>query len=455
METQQTQTFWQRNSIMIKAVVVGFLILILLIPTGFIQSLVKERQERQQEVIAEVSSKWASGQKISGPFLLVPYVTNEKDEKGNTYTVKRNAYFLPEKLVVNGKLDPEIRNRSIYKVVLYKTDMKLSGTFAPLDFKSLGIDPASVQWNELRFCMGLTDNRGIAEQLQLNFNNTNIEMNPDLPSNTIASAGVNAVLPSTIATDTGSHTFSVNLKLNGSERLFFTPVGKQTQVHLQSAYNNASFTGLYLPAEPPTADSGFNATWNISYFTRSFPQSWKDEKVNIDDAAFGVELLQGMDSYSKTMRSVKYALLFIALTFCIFFFIEVLQRRSVHPLQYVLVGFALCIFYTLLLSVSEYIGFDFGYAIAAIATVGLITLYIQSVFGKWSIAAGFFLFLSALYGMIYILIQLQDGSLLFGSIGLFVLLAVVMYYSRKIDWSGSRKPVANSEAAVTPENSIA
>jgi inner membrane protein len=445
METQQTQSFWQRNSIMIKAVIVGFLILVLLIPAALIEDLVKERKQRQEEVIAEVSSKWASGQKISGPFLLVPYVTTEKDEKGNTYTVKRNAYFLPEKLNINGKLEPEIRNRSIYKVVLYKTDLKLAGTFAPLDFKTLGIDPASVQWNELRFCMGLTDNRGIAEQLHLNFNNTNFDMNPDLPSNTITSTGVTAKLPPTLAADTGSHTFTVNLKLNGSERLFFTPVGKQTQVQLQSSYNNASFTGLYLPVESPSLDSGFNAQWNISYFTRSFPQSWKDEKVNIDEAAFGVELLQGVDSYSKTMRSVKYALLFIALTFCIFFFIEVLQRRSVHPLQYVLVGFALCIFYTLLLSFSEYIGFDFGYAIAAVATVGLITLYIKSVFGRWSIAAGFFLFLSALYGMIYILIQLQDGSLLFGSIGLFILLAVVMYYSRKIDWSGNRTPVATSE----------
>jgi inner membrane protein len=139
------------------------------------------------------------------------------------------------------------------------------------------------------------------------------------------------------------------------------------------------------------------------------------------------------------MRSVKYALLFIALTFCVFFFIEVLQKTKVHPLQYVLVGFALCIFYTLLLSLSEYVGFDIGYAIASLATVGLITLYIKSVFGKWSIAAGFFVFLSALYGMIYILIQLQDGSLLFGSIGLFVLLAVVMYYSRKIDWHGTKQ----------------
>lgn len=166
--------------------------------------------------------------------------------------------------------------------------------------------------------------------------------------------------------------------------------------------------------------------------------------MEINESAFGVELLQGVDSYSKTIRSVKYALLFIALTFCLFFFIEVLQKRNVHPLQYVLVGFALCIFYTLLLSISEYTGFTIAYVTASAATVGLISLYIHSVFNKWSIALVFFLFLAALYGMIYILIQLQDGALLFGSIGLFVVLALVMYYSRKIDWSGNRKQLNNS-----------
>ena len=439
METQQTQTFWQRNSIMIKAIVVGFLILVLLIPTGFIQSLVRERQERQEQVIAEVSSKWATGQKITGPYLLVPYTVTLKNDKGQFYSVKQNAYFMPEKLTINGKLIPEIRKRSIYKVVLYKTDMKISGYFSPLNFTALGIDPATVQWNEVRFCMGLSDNRGISEQLQLNFNNTNLEMNPDLPTNTIASNGVTAILPASIASTSSNLSFSLGLKLNGSERLFFTPVGKQTQVQLQSTYTNASFTGKFLPPNPPTTNNGFNASWNILHFTRSIPQSWSNEKIDIDDSSFGVELLQGLDSYSKTMRGVKYALLFIALTFCVFFFIEVLQKTKVHPLQYVLVGFALCIFYTLLLSLSEYVGFDIGYAIASLATVGLITLYIKSVFGKWSIAAGFFVFLSALYGMIYILIQLQDGSLLFGSIGLFVLLAVVMYYSRKIDWHGTKQ----------------
>jgi inner membrane protein len=443
METQQPQSFWQRNSIMIKSMIVGFLVIVLLIPAAFIQELVKERQQRQEEVIAEVSSKWANGQKITGPFLVVPYVITGKDEKGNLYTEKHTAYFLPEQLKINGKLEPEIRKRSIYKVVLYKTDLEVSGHFAPLNFSALGIDPSTVQWNGVRFCIGLSDNRGIAEQLQLNFRDSAVEMNPDLPANSICTTGVNAVLPSASLAEGGNHSFNLKLKLNGSERLFFTTVGKQTQVQLQSTYSNASFTGNFLPRDPANNEKGFNAQWNISHFTRNIPQSWKDDKADIDSSAFGVELLQGVDSYSKTMRTVKYALLFIALTFCLFFFIEVLQRRHVHPLQYVLVGFALCVFYTLLLSIGEYTGFVLAYIIASLATIGLITTYIQSVFGKWSITAIFFTFLAALYGMIYVLIQLQDGSLLFGSIGLFVILALVMYFSRKIDWYGSRKQSNN------------
>lgn len=444
MDTQQTPSFWQRNSIMIKAIVVGFLILVLLIPSAFIQGLVQERQERQEQVIAEVSSKWALGQKISGPFLLVPYLAAEKNEKGVVNEVKRNAYFLPEKLSVNGTLFPEMRQRSIYKVVLYKTDMNLSGAFNPLNFTALGINPSAVLWNEVRFCIGLTDNRGIAEQLQLQLDDTAAAMDPDLPANGIASTGVTAIVPQTLLNANKGCTFSIRLKLNGSERLYFTPVGKQTQVELKSSYTNASFAGNYLPVTPPNSTTGFNAKWSISHFTRSFPQSWNDEKTGIDEAAFGVELLQGVDSYAKTMRSVKYALLFISLTFCLFFFIEVLQKRTVHALQYVLVGFALSIFYTLLLSVSEYLGFTVAYLIAAAATVILITAYIKSVFDKWSVAVVFAVFLSVLYGMIYVLIQLQDGSLLFGSIGLFVILALVMYYSRKIDWYGNKKQLTES-----------
>ena len=193
--------------------------------------------------------------------------------------------------------------------------------------------------------------------------------------------------------------------------------------------------------------SGFVANWKVLHFNREFPQAWIDTEIDISNSAFGINLLQPNDAYGKSLRAVKYAILFISLTFCLYFFLELFQKRSVHSMQYVLVGLALCIFYTLLLSLSEYIDFNFAYLVAATATVLLIALYTKSIFEKWSIGMFFGIFLGLLYAFIFVLIQLQDGALLFGSIGLFVLLAVVMYYSRRIDWNSSRtvkSPVAIS-----------
>ncbi|MFN8265786.1 MAG: cell envelope integrity protein CreD [Chitinophagaceae bacterium] len=445
MQTQQPPSFWQRNATFLKAIVVGFLILVLMIPNAFITELVRERQERQKEIIAEVSSKWASGQKLTGPFLLLPYWETSVNEKGQTVNEKETAYFLPEQLLVNGELFPEVRHRSIFEVMLYKSDLKISGSFTAADVAALGINPEKVIWSEARFCIGLSDNRGISEQLRLKINDQVQDMNAGLPSNHVTTSGVNTVLPEAIVRNAAGFRFAFDLKLKGSESLYFTPVGKETKVQLHSTFTEPSFTGKFLPTSSPVNKEGFKAEWNVLHFTRDFPQSWKEEKANIDEYAFGVQLLQGVDSYSKTMRTVKYALLFIALTFCLYFFIELLQKRRIHPLQYVLVGFALSIFYTLLLSIGEYVGFNISYAIASVATITLITLYTRSIFQKWNIALALMIFLSALYGFIYILIQLQDGALLFGSIGLFVLLAIVMYYSRKVDWYGDKQEITVSE----------
>lgn len=446
MNTQQQPSFWQRYGIFIKSVLVGFLILVLLIPTAFIVELVRERQDRQREVIAEVSSKWATAQIVSGPFLLIPYHEKIIDDKGKVILVKRMMHYLPETENVNGQLFPEERHRSIFKIILYKSDLTISGKFLPVQLAEIGVDPADVLWNEVRLCLGISDNRGIAEALSLKWNGQTASMDPGFPSTDIASSGVSSLLVNAAALKDSAHTYELKLKLKGSERLYFTPLGKQTNVQLQSTWPDPAFDGKFLPTQSTVTDKGFTASWNILHFTRDIPQLWKDEKQHIDSTAFGVELLQGIDSYSKTMRTVKYAILFIALTFFLYFFIEILKKRSVHPLQYVLVGLALCIFYTLLLSVSEYTGFNLAYLISSVATIGLITSYTYSIFKQVGIALALLVFLSSLYGFIYILIQLQDGALLFGSIGLFILLAIVMYYSKKIDWYGDNKRSASSES---------
>ena len=432
MDITSASHFLSSNRLTIKGIIVAGLILFMLIPTVFIMNLVNERAERQETVAKEVSAKWAAQQTVTGPILVIPYKESIQSEVGKTTVYKKYAYFLPDQLKVNGVLQPEIRHRSIYNIVVYRADMQIEGHFGPLQTEELHIASKDLQIQEAFVCIGLSDFRGIEDQLNLSWNDSSYIFNAGMPDDRIIKNG----LHTPVALDlNGSNTFKLQLHLRGSENLSFTPVGKTTQVNINSTWANPSFDGNFLPVTTPqVTENGFSAEWKVQHLNRNYPQSWKDSNYDIADSRFGITLLQPVDSYSKTMRSVKYAILFIALTFGLYFFIEILQKRTVHPIQYVLVGLALSIFYTLLLSVSEYIRFNIAYSIAAAATITLITLYTKSIFHKWKIAMLFAGMLTTLYTFIFILLQLQDGALLFGSIGLFIVLAVVMYYSRKINW---------------------
>jgi inner membrane protein len=226
----------------------------------------------------------------------------------------------------------------------------------------------------------------------------------------------------------------VSLKIKGSERLYFTPLAGNSSFVMQSKWSNPSFDGNALPTERTVGDSGFKAKWNFNKASLPFTTVLKRTEINKNNFAFGVAMVQPADQYAKTSRSVKYAILIIGLTFALFFIIELMQKKALHPVQYVLVGLALSIFYTLLLSISEIILFDYAYLIAATATVILIMLYAKGHFNNWATASIFGGILSALYGFIFVLIRLEDTALLVGSIGLFIVLALVMYASRKINW---------------------
>ncbi len=426
------QSFWDKNRIWFKGMLTGFLILIMLIPAVFVANLVSERQERQQEAIQEVSNKWAKGQTITGPFLVVPYTQlNEKKEVYRT-----DLYILPDQLKIDGKIMPEALNRSLYRILLYRSDLKLTGTFNFNHPNLKSIPPENIIWKDARLCIGVPDTRGLEEEVKLTWNDTSGVLEAGLPDNTISQSGLSSSLPATFSSAAEKADFTLHMKLKGSDLLYFTPVGKSTVVNLTSPWKSPAFDGNYLPDNRQVNDSGFTAQWKVLEVTRNYPQCWSNSKYEVEASAFGVKLVQPTDNYAKTQRSVKYALLFISLTFTIFFFLEIVQKKQVHPLQYILVGLALIIFYTLLLSISEYTGFNPAYLIAASATILLITLYVVSVFKKTSIALGFGAALAGLYTYIFVLIQLEDYALLCGSIGLFVMLAVLMYYSRKIDWYG-------------------
>ena len=422
------------NKILIKGLITGALILLMLIPTIFISSLVEEREARQKEVVKEVSSKWATAQTLSAPFLVVPYTDTFLNSDGKAIATKTNLILLANDLRVSGKIIPEQRPRSIYKVLLYKTDINFSGNFKvtwPADVQQSRVDFANA-----KLCFNLSDFKGIEEEIYINFGGTNKRMVPGMPVDNFGKIGLSVPVLLSPETATAGIDFSMNVKVKGSEQLHFIPLSSASKYTISSSWPGPSFDGEMLPNQRQVSDSGFSARWNFTQANLPFANVMRAGSEQTNTMAFGVSLVQPADQYNKTMRSVKYGILFIGLTFAFFFIIELMQKKPFHPVQYVLVGLALVIFYTLLLAISEYILFDYAYLIAASATILLISFYAKSHFNSWKTGSIFFLLLSCLYAFIFVLIRLEDTALLVGSIGLFIVLALVMFGSRKICWYG-------------------
>jgi inner membrane protein len=416
----------------LKGIITAGLILGLMIPAILVQELIEERRDRQDEVISEVSNKWARSQVITGPYLTVPYTYEEKNSEGKVFTYERIMTILPEKLDINGTVLPHLKKRSIFQVALYKTDLVLSGTFV--------IDPAladaseTIHWDRARLCLGVSDIRGIEKQPTGSFNGAELTFESGIYDTSFKNArGASALVDLSKADSSTDLAFSIPLLLKGSETFQMIPLGKTTAATIQSEWTAPSFNGNFLP-EYQLDEKGFKAHWNVLHFNRDFPQVWKNTSYKAEDFSFGLSLLQPADSYAKVLRTSKYAILFLGLTFGFFYLLEILLGHRVHPVQYVLTGLSLIIFYTLLLSITEVSSFNLAYFISSIATIGLITMYSKHLFSVWKHAVIIGLFLAALYGYIFVLLQLEDSALLAGSIGLFVLIGIAMYLSRKINW---------------------
>ena len=423
-------SIWQKSKLLVKGILIGILVLLLLIPTFFVQDLISERQARQQEAFNEVSSKWANRQNITGPVLVLPYTEAAVGDKGQPLVLKKLAYILPDNLDIASTVNPEERHRGIYQVMLYTAEIKINGVFPSAPLQQLKINPAQVLWNEAYVCLSLADTKGLKEEIKVQWNDSLVTLNPSMVDNGVMKEGFTA--PVMAAADTPIR-FSSTILINGSEQLLFTPVGKVTTVKLSSTWPDPSFTGGQLP-DHRISDTGFVATWKNLAHTRNFPQAWKETGYDLRSASFGADLFIAVNGYQKTMRSIKYAVLCILLTFAAFFIIETVNKKSVHPFQYALIGLALILFYTLLLSFSEYTGFNTAYIIASIATVALIAWFVRGILQSSKLTGLLSIVLVLMYSYIFTILQLQDYSLLLGSIGLFLTLAVIMHFSKKIQW---------------------
>jgi inner membrane protein len=422
-----------KNSVTIKLLSIGILIAILLIPNSMIKSLITERQMSQFEAIEEVSEKWGAPLEIAGPILTIPFNRINTDKDGS-YTTKHFAHFLPTALNINGNLNPEIRKRGIYEVIVYNTQLKLEGNFDEIDFDDFHINESQILWEEAFVSIGIPDMSGIQSAITLNFNNDTYKTEPGIPVSDLVSSGVNAKV--NLTKPEKAIPFSASLNINGTKSLSLLPLGKNTNVQINSNWPHPSFDGQFLPDDYEINKEGFTAKWSVFDLNRNYPQHWEGQNHKIKTSSFGVNLYQPVDNYQRNTRSSKYAVLILFLTFITFFFVEILNKKRIHPVQYILVGLALTVFYTLLLSLSEQVGFNLAYLIASAIIVGMISMYAKSILASSKLAFILFTFFSLIYSFIFVILQLEDFALLVGSFGLVLVLGICMYLSRKVDWYG-------------------
>lgn len=423
---------WLSSSATVKFILIGILALILLVPATMISSLIYERESRQRQVQNEVSQLWGKAQIIEGPAISVPYSFWVSKKDAAPVQHSGILHFLPEKLDIQGSIEPEIRYRSLYKAIVYNSKIQFTGSFNLDSTKANLPADATIHWDKGQISLSLSDSRGIQQAVEFQIGNETIKTEPGLDM--YGNTGQSGVHSSIDLSNKKSFSFASDLDLNGSSTLLLSPIGKETTVHLSANWDKPKFMGAFLPDERQVDQLPVTADWKVLDFNRSYPQVWQDKKYNTYDSTFGVELLPAVGHYDKTRRSTEYALLIIALTFASFFLYEVLQGKRVHPIQYSLVGFALVIFYLLLVSFTEYMKFSVAYLIAA----GIITLMSSSYFGsitrKFSSAIGMFGLMGVLYGFLYVVLSSDDYALLIGSIGLVIALGAIMFATRKVNW---------------------
>lgn len=430
-----------QESVAAKLFLIGGLTLLLLLPSSWIQLLISEREQRQDEATTEIAEKWSGSQLIESPVMQLPYkkLSKQVDASGKTSFKEEisTIYILPEHLDIQSQVNPEILHRGIFDAVVYNTRIKINGRFSALELKKSGINPEMVIWEKTKIVAGLSDLKGLKNNPAIKIGDSIYNAEPDFATENLFE---NSLVVQINLSNTKSSfiTFNYDLDVRGSGELSFLHLGKNTAVNVTGNWNNPSFTGNYLPEHRAVTDKAFRSNWKMSNFNRPFPQQWegKNNAVNSQNmakATFGVKFLLPVDQYQKTMRSAKYSILIILLSFISLFFIELLNKIRIDLLQYVLIGAAMIIYYSLLLSFTEQVGFALAYLIASIATVLLISSFIGTFLRNRKAALIFAAILSIFYSFIYVIIQLQDMALLFGSIGLFITVACLMYFSVKIN----------------------
>ncbi len=435
---------WFENSPAVKLLAILIIIVLLLIPSGDIRNIISERESFQQGAIADISGKWGEEQTFSGPVLSVPYSVVVDKGKTSEYTAVRYLHLLPETLSIKGAVNPQVRKRGIYKALLYGSELSFDGTLITNEIAAAIPEASEIHYNDARISFGVSDPKGIKSAIEIVANDKKYRVEPGTPDYVMFTHGFSVKVP--LVQDAPIN-FSGKIKLNGSASLYFVPLARETAVNIHSAWASPSFNGSFLPEAHYIDKEGFEASWKVYDFNRSIPQIWVDQWFDASGNSFGFSMIEEVNVYQKTMRSAKYAFMIIALTFTFFFFFETIKKMKIHPIQYSIVGIAICVFYTLLLALSEHIAFGMAYLVSAVAIISITVFYFYHLSKSRPATLLFGGVFTSLYVFIYTILNLESHALLVGSIGVFVALALVMYYTRNIDWykPGKSYPAAGGE----------
>ena len=427
------------RSASVKVAIIAVLILVLSIPLGMIKGVIFDRQNIASVTSMDIKSSWGGDQTVTGPVLRLPYKADKKTVYGAPYSEEKVAYLLAEELVLIADVATDIRYRGIHKVPVYSAAIGISGRIDLGALETLGITSEQVEWEGAEIFLGISDPKAIREIPVLVAHGTEVNFSTSGDAIEGLASQLSAPLGRQlgVAQTSSDLTFEISVAVNGSGALLFLPLAENAIVKMSANWASPSFTGRQLPAARQVRKDGFDASWHASSLGRKLPAIWIDShaaQVTVGADAFGARFIQTVGLYQLIERSTKYSVLVVGLTFVTYFLMEVVGNLKLHPLQYLLVGLANTLFYLLLLSLSEHVGFDIAYGISALASAALISGYSAAVLLRRARALVMAVVLMGLYTLLYLTLKAESFALLAGSIGLWAVLAVVMYLTRGIDW---------------------
>ncbi|CAI1805346.1 cell envelope integrity protein CreD [Serratia quinivorans] len=433
------------------------LMILMIIPVTMLMNVIDERSGYRQSVVGQVSESTSRAQRILGPLIVIPYSEREEktDDKGQKVVqiVRHHRYLLPETLQVSGKPNVEVRKLGIYQTQVYQGPLQFKVKFGQPDVTDL--QRSNVVIGQPFLLVSLSDSRGIKSISPLSSAESQTVFEPGTQVNVLPQ-GIRAPLTLPALQKAGLDA-EFTLTLAGTSSLSLVPLGRSSELTLQSNWPHPNFLGNFLPDERKVTEKGFSARWRSTWFANNINSAFHyDDEILGEDKlpTFSTSLIEPVDHYQLTERAVKYAVLFIGLTFMAFFLFETLTGLRVHPIQYLLVGTALVLFYLILLAFSEHFGFATAYLLASIACSGLIAFYLSAVLRGRLRGALFAASLLMLYGVLYLLLQSEDNALVLGAGLLFAILAGIMLLTRKLDWYQVADPARlNGETPTGAEES--